>query len=284
MRWRIAALARQAGRVLRHPSRLRALHPSGALAALHELIEPGEPELLASAFGVSPTAFAGFEEDLLGDQAFRTSLAQRHARVRGAPLRAFDRREQDDDCLRFRLLYYLVRARRPRICVETGVFDGVSSAVILKALRDNGAGRLHSIDQPARQPVPASTDRMHFSTLPSGCEPGWLIPDNLRERWRLRVGPSQEVLPLCLEELGAIDFFLHDSLHTRAHMLWEYTTAWPALAAGGLLVSDDVFWSRAFFHFAREAGIAPCIARGIGWLRKPTLSHGVPASRGAVIG
>lgn len=284
MRWRIAALARQAGRVLRHPSRLRALHPSGALAALHELIEPGEAALLASAFGVGPAAFAGFEEDLLGDQAFRTSLEQRHARVRGAPLRAFDRREQDDDCLRFRLLYYLVRARRPRICLETGVFDGVSSAVILKALRDNGEGRLSSIDQPARRSMPASTDRMRFSTLPTGCEPGWLIPDDLRERWRLRLGPSQEMLPLWLEELGDIDFFLHDSLHTRAHMLWEYTTVWPALAPGGLLVSDDVFWSRAFFQFAREAGAAPRIARGLGWLSKPTPSQAAPARRGAVIG
>jgi predicted O-methyltransferase YrrM len=284
MRWRIAALARQAGRALRHPSRLRVLHPSGVLAALHELIEPGAAELLANAFGISPATFAGFEADLLGDQAFRACLAQRHARVRGSALRAFERREQDDDCVRFRLLYYLVRAQRPRVCVETGVFDGVSSAVILKALRDNGEGTLHSIDLPARRPQPASTARMRFSTLPPGCEPGWLIPDALRERWRLRVGPSEELLPPWLGELGAIDFFLHDSLHTRAHMLWEYTTVWPALAAGGLLVSDDVFWSRAFFHFSREVGAAPRIARGLGWLRKPTPSLDLQGSRAAVIG
>src|SRR4029078_12987181 len=82
-----------------------------------------------------------------------------------------------------RLLYYCVRLRRPAVVVETGVFDGFSSAFILKALADNHHGRLCSIDVPARAPIAASTDKMPFATLPDGADPGWLAPDVARARW-----------------------------------------------------------------------------------------------------
>ena len=77
---------------------------------------------------------------------------------------------------------------RPRVVVETGVFDGFSSAFIPKALRDNGYGRLCSIDVPARTSARASTDMMAFE----------------------------------------LDVFFHDGLHTSANMLREYATTWPA--------------------------------------------------------
>src|SRR5262249_47718656 len=57
--------------------------------------------------------------------------------------------------------------------------------------------------------------------------------------------------------------------HTHAHMAWEYATAWPALADGGLLLSDDVFWSTAFWRFARQVKTRGRIVRGMGFLRKP---------------
>src|SRR5438094_5233637 len=43
-------------------------------------------------------------------------------------------------------LYAIVRAYSPPLVVETGVLYGHSSAAILAALEDNGAGRLTSID------------------------------------------------------------------------------------------------------------------------------------------
>src|SRR5262249_34042922 len=145
-----------------------------------------------------------------------------------------------------RLLYYCTRLARPEVVVETGVFDGFSSAFILKALRDNGGGRLCSVDLPARTPVQASTDKMAFDVLPPGAEPGWIVPDALRARWQVRLGPSRALLEPWLAELETIDLFFHDSEHTDANMTWEYGAAWPRLAPGGLLVSDDVFWSPAF--------------------------------------
>jgi len=47
-------------------------------------------------------------------------------------------------------------------------------------------------------------------------------------------------LPPLLDDLGRIDVFFHDSLHTREHMLFEFERAWAHLKPGGVLVSDDV--------------------------------------------
>ena len=149
------------------------------------------------------------------------------------------------------------------------MFDGFSSAFILKGLRDNRRGRLCSVDLPARTPARSSTDKMVFDALPAGADPGWLVPDALRARWTLRLGASAHVLAPWLAELGTIDIFFHDSLHTAANMLWEYSTAWEALAGGGLLLSDDVFWSTAFWRFRRRVGGYGRVVRGMGFLRKP---------------
>jgi len=114
----------------------------------------------------------------------------------------------------------------------------------------------------------ASTDKMVFDTLPAGVDPGWLVPHELRERWTVRLGTSRALLGPWLDELGTIDLFVHDSLHTYENMTWEYGAAWARLAAGGMLVSDDVFWSLAFRHFARRTGADARILRGMGFLRK----------------
>ena len=149
------------------------------------------------------------------------------------------------------LLYLLVRAAKPRIVVETGVFDGVSSCVILQALQDNKDGQCISIDLPAVEIIPGSTDRMSSKTLPPSHQPGWIIPDFLRSRHSLRLGDSKQLLPKILQEHSTIDVFFHDSLHTFEHQMFEYDLAWRHLADGGLLLSDDIFWSSAFHKFCR---------------------------------
>lgn len=124
-------------------------------------------------------------------------------------------------------LYLAVRALRPAIVVETGVNYGGSSAHILAALTANGGGRLYSIDLPADRRRGPGTQHT-------------LVPDALAERWELLLGDSRALLPGLLARLGPIDHFHHDSLHTVAHMRWEYATALPFLRAGGLLSSHDV--------------------------------------------
>ena len=158
-------------------------------------------------------------------------------------------------------LYALVRKLRPRVAVETGVCNGFSTAFVLLALERNGTGELHSIDLP--EVVGADYEPGRFwegkqgAAIPPGKEPGWMIPAELRERWRLTVGRSQEELPPLLERLGTIDLFVHDSEHSYECMDFEFRAAWPALRDGGALVADDWNWNDAFAELARDAGRTP---------------------------
>src|SRR6266581_3100545 len=69
--------------------------------------------------------------------------------------------------------------------------------------------------------------------------------------------------------LGTIDVFIHDSLHTYDHMLWEYRAAYDHIRPGGLLISDDALWNSAFSEFAATVGARHAqILRGVGVLRK----------------
>jgi predicted O-methyltransferase YrrM len=165
-------------------------------------------------------------------------------------------------------LYMAVRFAKPRIVFETGVFDGESSSVILQALRDNGDGQLISIDLPAVETIPGSTQRMLETALPPNCQPGWAIPDYLRERQRLVLGDSKQLLPQLLKEYSKTDVFFHDSLHTFEHQYFEYSTAWPYLSEGGLLLSDDILWSAAFQKFCKEQHKTFVRLSGFGAVRK----------------
>jgi len=143
------------------------------------------------------------------------------------------------------LLYLLVRALQPEVVVETGVGAGCSSSSILLALEENARGHLHSIDLPSEK-------RFEDGNIYQIREVGCAVPDDLRHRWNLVLGDARDKLPPLLARLGVIDMFIHDSLHTEKHMMWEYETAWPHLRQGGVLLSHDI--SVSFLQFARKAG------------------------------
>jgi predicted O-methyltransferase YrrM len=158
-------------------------------------------------------------------------------------------------------LYRLLRELRPRVSVETGVCNGVSTAFVLLALEDNEEGELYSIDLPevAGEEYEPGTfwDGKGGAVIPPGKEPGWMVPPTLRDRWRLVLGRSQEELPPLLGRLGEIDFFMHDSEHSYECMSFEFRTAWAALREGGVLVADDVNVNAAWDEFARDVGREP---------------------------
>lgn len=140
------------------------------------------------------------------------------------------------------VLYVLVRLQTPDTVVETGVFDGLSSAYVLRALDVNGEGTLVSID--IRDP----------EILPSDVEnptPGWSVPDDLRARWDLRIGDARELLPEVADEF-TIDLFLHDSNHDADHMAFEFDAAAEGMEPGGILLADNVEYNDAFAEFADD--------------------------------
>jgi predicted O-methyltransferase YrrM len=170
-------------------------------------------------------------------------------------------------------LYAVLRHLRPRVAVETGVANGFSTAFSLLALQRNGEGHLHSIDLPREIGHDYEPGTFYEGEgragIPSGSAPGWLIPAELKERWTLVLGRSQEALPPLLERLETVDSFMHDSEHSFECMWFEFNAAWPHLRPGGLLLSDDVNSTEAFPRFAREQGREPVrLARGMALLTK----------------
>ena len=161
-----------------------------------------------------------------------------------------------------RLLYMTTRALRPQTVVETGPFNGSSSAFILCALAENENGRLLSFDRPdARDAlgVPLATGR----------EPGWLVPDELRPRFELVLGDVRVTLGPRLADERQVDLFFHDSLHTFRHMLFEFRVAWSRLVSEGVLASDDVFWNPAFWLFTTWHRVPFRHIGTVGVTRKP---------------
>lgn len=146
--------------------------------------------------------------------------------------------------------YIVTRIMKPNIIVETGVFDGHSSACWLLALEKNQSGSLISIDLPARNAI---ADSIHES-LPKGLQPGWIIPSYLKTRHKLILGDAKEILPKVLKENAPVDIFFHDSLHTEEHMLFEFTQAYSSMSKGGLILSDDYKSYNAFSKFCKKIG------------------------------
>jgi predicted O-methyltransferase YrrM len=139
-------------------------------------------------------------------------------------------------------LYLLIRLIKPDRIIETGVSAGVSSTYLLRALHDNNKGELYSIDLPP-------------DNLPPGKECGWAVPESLRGRWHLHIGDAKEILEPLLDSVSKIDCFIHDSLHTYDHMMWEFRTAWKYLNPSGLFLAHDVGRNKAFSDFMKEKGV-----------------------------
>ncbi|HPZ10616.1 MAG TPA: class I SAM-dependent methyltransferase [Candidatus Eremiobacteraeota bacterium] len=196
--------------------------------------------------GITRQAFKEFRRDLYGDEIFFTYIEKKYYTVRKKRI-SLKRYE----IWNF-LLYYLIRSLNPETVIETGVFDGITTSFLLKALKENNKGHLYSIDLPAYEKIDGSTHKMKFTTLPGGEDVGWIIPPGLRDRWTLYKGPSNLHLKPLLNKLKVIDLFLHDSLHTYENMMYEYETVWPYLRQGGILSSDDILWNPSFHDFSKK--------------------------------
>jgi hypothetical protein len=138
-----------------------------------------------------------------------------------------------------RLCYAACRALKPQLAIETGTAYGLTSAFILRAMQDNGCGRLISIDLP---PLGRDADR-HV---------GILIPPELRGRWHLIRGSSRRHLKHVAGTGGPIGLFVHDSLHTYRTMIAEFTTVHPVLARPSLVIADDIDGNGAFRDFVER--------------------------------
>jgi hypothetical protein len=134
----------------------------------------------------------------------------------------------DGDPQLVRLAWCLVAHLRPSKILETGVARGLTTRALLEGLERAGNGHLWSIDLP-----PLLEHDLASETAAA-------VPRRLYPRWTLRQGSSRSVLPSLVDELGEIDLFVHDSMHTTRNVVFELEQVWPALAPGGVALIDDV--------------------------------------------
>ena len=158
------------------------------------------------------------------------------------------------DPRKYELIYAITRMLRPVSVIETGVAAGVSSSIILQALRRNGLGNLTSVD--AGLP--------NFDGITLTVPIGFVVPEECRDRWRLVIGLTREELPKLLADEIHIDLFLHDSDHSYSNMSWEFEFAWRVLAKRGLLIADNVELNSAFEDFVERIGCPAATIHGLG--------------------
>lgn len=227
-------------------------NPRYAASSLYKELTLSDERFLSSLTGVSARDIRRFLDEPIRDQSFAACLKSAEALFNTSNALSADLYAK-----KVLLQYAAVRGLAPDIVVETGVASGVSSSYLLLALDKNGLGRLHSIE--------LGDERY----LPPGKPPGWIVPERLKSRWDLRIGDSRVLLPKLLAEIGKVDVFIHDSLHTYDQMMWEYRAAYPFLRPRALLISDDAGWNPAFPEFCMEVRARRFrILRGVGFLQK----------------
>jgi predicted O-methyltransferase YrrM len=134
--------------------------------------------------------------------------------------RAFPAPKQLDD-IEAELTYLYLRERRPATVMELGTFHGWSTTWMLRALRDNGTGRLHSYDR-----VDHVVGR---------------VPDDLATRWTFTRGNVQDHLDAIPRDL---DTLFVDADHGRRFGRWYLRHLFPLLPPGTPVSVHDVFHGR----------------------------------------
>ena len=146
----------------------------------------------------------------------------------------------DADPLLCRAVWCAVVHTRSDVVIETGVAHGVTSRIVLEALARNDHGHLWSIDLPF-----PFDHRLHAQT-------GMAVTDDCRGRWSYLEGSSRQRLPPLVTEIGHVDVFIHDSLHTAKNTVFEMEQAAAAMPPGAVLLIDDIRMHRGFAIFARR--------------------------------
>jgi hypothetical protein len=140
----------------------------------------------------------------------------------------------------------VITGLKPRSVLETGTSNGLSSTIFTYPLIHINHGYLFSIDLPHR------TDWSEVKVT-SLADSGSIVPIPWRKRHINIIEDAKTALPRILPKLKP-RVFIHDSLHTVTHMLFEYSIARAFMPPKSLLVSDDILWNDAFLGFCEITG------------------------------
>ncbi len=186
--------------------------------------------LLATVAECSRSEIENYLRELEGDTELRNHILN-------GTLRSRERLVADFEVRYGRRLgwYALVRAKKPRVVVETGVDKGLGSVVLASALLRNAAegheGQLIGIDIDPNA--------------------GYLLNGPYAKAGKVVFKDSLQAL----RELSAgVDLFIHDSDHNPEFEAAEYRAVQPKLAAGALVLSDNADHTDELLAFAQATG------------------------------
>ena len=134
----------------------------------------------------------------------------------------------------FSFLYSLIRVKKCKVIVETGVANGITTNAIMKAIVENdNNGALHSFD------ILSETKKVYSGG----------------GNWNFHLLGSKvthKQLARTIKGLPKVDLWVHDSNHGYRWQKFEYLLALNSLSDNGILVSDDVDASPAWGDLAKE--------------------------------
>ncbi|MBF0619629.1 MAG: class I SAM-dependent methyltransferase [Candidatus Omnitrophica bacterium] len=219
-------------------------------------------QLLADYYGADYKEFEGYYQELIADRQFLLDLNQKIDASRDRYPKGLFLHKNIDNIDWFAnqriTLYVLVRYLKPKVCVETGVFYGGTTAFLLNGLAKNGQGKLISIDLPANE-IPDGAFKRHEKVatselIPPGLKTGFIIPERLKAFWDFREGSSMDVLKTIPD---GFEIFSHDSEHRYDYMLGELSLARSKMNGRGTLFADDIDWSNGFIDFCSKGKLYP---------------------------
>jgi hypothetical protein len=221
-------------------------------------------KLIAEYYDVDYQELEGYYQELAADSHFLTAVDARIDACRDLyPKGLFLHRAIDSvDWFGNQrvVLYVLIRLLKPKVCLETGVFYGGTSAFILNALARNKEGRLVSIDLPGNE-LERNMIKRHervgdSEIIPEGLETGFIIPEFLKDKWELILGDSLDVLKGIKEQF---EFYAHDSEHSYRFVMQEMELAKSKMSHNGTMFADDINWSNGFLEFAVKHKLYPLL-------------------------
>lgn len=180
-----------------------------------------------------PTVDGVIELYVKHHEQLREVRAEQRALIGASP----GMRAQLDD-LEAEVTYLLLRDMRPETVVEVGSLHGWSTSWILRALRDNGSGWLHTFDR-----------------LDDACRN---VPADLAQgRWQFHRGDVRAQLWRMPER---IDYLFLDAAHSGRFARWYLSALLPRLATGTPVSVHDVFHRRRARPFGEGSAVLRWLA------------------------
>jgi predicted O-methyltransferase YrrM len=131
-----------------------------------------------------------------------------------------------------KLLYCTIRKWRPGVCFEIGTWKGGGSTLfIAQGLRDNGFGKLHTIE----------TNDEFYEESRANYER--LLP-HLFAHVVFHRGDYRDVYSGILREIGSLDFLFLDGAEDAEETLQQYQFFQPFMKAGSVLMAHDWFTAK----------------------------------------